>query len=334
MHDQSAFTIFVDPPDSGKRLDLYIASNISDCSRPAATHLIRSGKIRVQGLVRKPGYRVKAGDEICGCIPPPVPVLFEPEPIPIEILHEDDDIILINKQPGLVIHPAPGHHSGTLVNALLYHCPKLDGIGGALRPGIVHRLDKDTSGVLVVAKNDRAHLHLSKQFKTRQVKKEYLALVYGKMELDSGTVSLPIGRHPTDRKKMSTHSRKSRVAETTWQIRERFELASLIKVDLKTGRTHQIRVHCAAIKHPVLGDSVYGPRKAALKNIYEKDLFRSVPRQMLHAWRIVLTHPVTEEKVSFEAPIPSDMQALITALRQPERNVSNSDRAIKSNNYR
>jgi len=316
MHDQSAFTILVEPPDSGKRLDIYIASCISDCSRSVATHLIRKGKIRVQGMVRKPGYRVKAGDEICGCIPPPAPILFKPEPIPIEILHEDDDIIVINKQPGIVVHPAPGHHSGTLVNALLYHCPKLNGIGGALRPGIVHRLDKDTSGVLVAAKNDRAHLHLSRQFKSRRIKKMYLALVYGKMESDSGSVSLPIGRHPVDRKKMSTNSRKSRVAETTWQIRERFELASLIKVDLKTGRTHQIRVHCAAIKHPVMGDKVYGPRKTVKNMTYGINFFGSVPRQMLHAWRLVLTHPVTEEKVSFEAPIPPDMQAVITALRQ------------------
>ena len=315
MHDQSAFTIIVEPPDSGKRLDLYIASCISDCSRSVATNLIRSGKIRVQGMVRKPGYRIKAGDEICGCIPPPTPVLFKPEPIPIDILHEDDDIIVINKQPGLVVHPSPGHHSGTLVNALLYHCPKLNGIGGALRPGIVHRLDKDTSGVMVVAKNDRAHLHLSRQFKSRRVKKEYLALVYGKMESDSGSVSLPIGRHPVDRKKMSTNSRKSRVAETTWQIRERFELASLIEVNLKTGRTHQIRVHCAAIKHPVMGDKVYGPRKTGKNATYVKNLFGSVPRQMLHAWRIVLTHPVTEAMVSFEAAIPSDMQVVITALR-------------------
>jgi len=316
MHDQSAFTILVEPPDSGKRLDLYIASCISDCSRSVAVNLIRTGKIRVQGKVRKPGYRVKAGDEIRGCIPPPTPVLFKPEPIPIDILHEDDDIIVINKQPGLVVHPAPGHHSGTLVNALLYHCPKLKGIGGALRPGIVHRLDKDTSGVLVVAKNDRAHLHLSRQFKSRRVKKEYLALVYGKMESDSGSVSLPIGRHPVDRKKMSINSRKSRVAETTWQIRECFELASLIEVNLKTGRTHQIRVHCAAIKHPVMGDKVYGTRKTGKNAPYGKNLFGSVPRQMLHAWRIVLTHPVTEAIVSFEAPIPSDMQAVITALRQ------------------
>jgi len=316
MHDQSAFTILVEPTDSGKRLDLYIASCISDCSRSVATHLIREGKIRVQGMVRKPGYRIKAGDEICGCIPLPEPILFKPEPIPIEILHEDEDIIVINKQPGIVVHPAPGHHSGTLVNALLYHCPKLKGIGGALRPGIVHRLDKDTSGMLVAAKNDRAHLHLSRQFKSRRVKKIYLALVYGKMESDSGSVSLPIGRHPIDRKKMSTNSRKSRVAETTWQIRERFELASLIEVNLKTGRTHQIRVHSAAIKHPVMGDKVYGSRKTEKNAPYGKNQFGPVPRQMLHAWRLVLTHPVTEEKVSFEAPIPSDMQAVITALRQ------------------
>jgi 23S rRNA pseudouridine1911/1915/1917 synthase len=316
MHDQSAFTILVDSHDSGKRLDLYIASCISDCSRSVATNLIRHGKIRVQGMVRKPGYRIKAGDEICGCIPPPTPVLFKPEPIPIDILHEDDDIIVINKQPGLVVHPAPGHHSGTLVNALLYHCPKLNGIGGALRPGIVHRLDKDTSGVLVAAKNDRAHHHLSRQFKSRRIKKKYLALVYGKMESDSGSVSLPIGRHPVDRKKMSTNSRKSRVAETTWQIRERFEWASLIVVNLKTGRTHQIRVHCAAIKHPVMGDKVYGPRKTGGKKVANgKNLFGMVPRQMLHAWRLVLTHPVTEAMVSFEAPIPSDMQAVMTALR-------------------
>lgn len=316
MQDKNAFTILVEPLDSGKRLDRYIASCISDCSRSIATHLIRNGKIRVQGMVRKPGYRVKAGDEISGCIPPPEPVLYKPESIPIEILHEDDEIIVINKQPALVVHPAPGHHSGTLVNALLHHCPKLNGIGGALRPGIVHRLDKDTSGVLVVAKNDRAHIHLSRQFKSRRVKKEYLALVYGKMESDSGSVSLPIGRHPVDRKKMSTNSRKSRVAETTWQIRERFELASMIEVNLKTGRTHQIRVHCAAIKHPVMGDKVYGPRKRGKNVTYNKNLIESIPRQMLHAWRIGLTHPVTGKMVSFEAPIPSDMQAILKALRQ------------------
>lgn len=316
MHDQSAFKILVEPTDSGKRLDLYIASYISDCSRSVATHLIRSGKIQVEGMVRKPGYRVKAGDKICGYIPPPTAILFKPEPIPINILHEDDDIIVVNKQAGLVVHPAPGHYSGTLVNALLYHCPKLKGIGGALRPGIVHRLDKDTSGVLVVAKNDSAHIYLSKQFKSRRIKKVYLALVYGKMESDSGSISLPIGRHPVDRKKMSTNSRKSRVAETTWQIRERFESASLIEVNLKTGRTHQIRVHSAAVKHAVMGDKVYGPRRRGKHVAHGNHLSGLAPRQMLHAWRIELTHPKTEKAVSFEAPVPADMQAVITALRQ------------------
>jgi len=316
MHDQSAFTILVDIPDSGKRLDLLVASRISDCSRSFATSLIRKGVIRVQGAPKKPGYRVKAGDIISGFIPPPEPVLFKPEPIPIHILYEDDDLIVINKQPGLVVHPAPGHYSGTLVNGLLYHCPGLEGIGGKLRPGIVHRLDKDTSGVLVVAKNAAAHQDLARQFKSRKITKKYLVLVHGKMDSDSGAVSLPIGRHPVDRKKMSTQSRKSRVAETMWQIRERFEQASLIEVDLKTGRTHQIRVHCAAIHHPVIGDSVYGGRKPGKTVAIVKDLFRSVPRQMLHAWRLVFTHPVTEAVVSIEAPMPSDMQAVITALRQ------------------
>jgi 23S rRNA pseudouridine1911/1915/1917 synthase len=316
MHDQSAFTILVEPPDSGKRLDLYIASRISDCSRSVAANLIRNGKIRVQDVVTKPSYRVKTGDEIRGCIPPPAPILFGPEPIPIEILHEDDDIIVINKQSGLVVHPAPGHYSGTLVNALLYHCPGLKGIGGVMRPGIVHRLDKDTSGALVVAKNDKAHVHLSKQFKSRRVKKEYLALVHGKMESGSGAVSLPIGRHPVDRKKMSINSRKSRVAETTWHVREHFESASLIEVNLKTGRTHQIRVHCAAIKHPILGDKVYGPRKRGKHGAHIDNLIGRVPRQMLHAWRIALTHPASNEVASFEAPIPSDMKTVISALRQ------------------
>ena len=314
MHDQSAFTILVEPSDSGKRLDLYIASCISDCSPAVAANLIRSGNIRVKGMIRKPGYRVRAGDEISGHIPPPTPVHFKPEPIPIEVLYEDDDIIVVNKTSGLVVHPAPGNYSGTLVNALLYHCPKLNGIGAELRPGIVHRLDKDTSGVLVVAKNNRAHLHLSNQFKSRRIKKKYLAIVYGKMESDSGAVSLPIGRHPVDRKKMSTNSRKSRVAETTWQIRDRFELASLIEVNLKTGRTHQIRVHCAAIKHPVLGDKVYGPRKTGKNITSGKSPFGPVPRQMLHAWRLEFTHPVTGSMVSFEAPMPPDMQAVISLL--------------------
>jgi 23S rRNA pseudouridine1911/1915/1917 synthase len=311
MQHRDSFTIRVDATDSGKRLDLLVASRIVDCSRSFAATLIRDGKIRIQGVVKKPGYRVKAGEEVRGHIPFPEHVLFKPEPIPIDILHEDGDIIVVNKQPGLVVHPAPGHYSGTLVNALLYHCPMLEGIGGKLRPGIVHRLDKDTSGVLVVAKNSGAHHRLSDQFKRRTIKKKYLALVHGKMKADSGTISLPIGRHPVDRKKMSTHSKKSRNAETTWKVKERFTLATLIDIDLKTGRTHQIRVHCAAINHPVMGDPVYGGRRGRIK----MDHRLSVPRQMLHALRLELTHPSTHTILCFEAPIPSDMLDTITALR-------------------
>jgi 23S rRNA pseudouridine1911/1915/1917 synthase len=316
MHTQSAFTSHVEPADSGKRLDLYIAALIPDCSRSVAATLIRNGEIKVQGMAKKPGYRVRAGDEVHGQIPPPSPIPFKPEPIPIDILFEDNHIIVVNKQPGLVVHPAPGHFSGTLVNGLLYHCPFLEGIGSALRPGIVHRLDKDTSGVLVVAKNNRAHQHLAKLFKSRRIQKKYLALVYGTMESDSGTISMPIGRHPVDRKKMSTKSKKARVAETTWQIKERFEPASLIELDLKTGRTHQIRVHCTAIHHPVVGDSVYGRRDAWKDVTHGQDLFGSIKRQMLHAWRLEFSHPATQRSVCFEAPLAPDMQDVIDALRR------------------
>lgn len=312
MYDQSAFTILVDAPDSGKRLDLLVASRISGCSRSVAASLIRNGKILVQGVEKKPGYRARTGDEICGTIPPPEPVLFKPEPIPIDILYQDDDIIVVNKQPGIVVYPAPGHYSGTLINALLYHCPRLEGVGQELRPGIVHRLDKDTSGTMVIAKNSAAHHSLAEQFKSRKVKKKYLALVYGRIESDSGTVSLPIGRHPVHRKKMSTHSRKSRTAETTWRVRKRFDLATLVELSLKTGRTHQIRVHCAAIKHPVVGDPVYGGRKAGKNAAY--DLFRSVSRQMLHAWRLEFTHPANQKTLSFEAPIPRDIGDILEKL--------------------
>lgn len=315
MHHRNSFAIRVDATDSGKRLDLLVASRIVDCSRSFAATLIRDGNIRVQGELKKPGYRVRAGEEIRGHIPSPKHVLFKPEPIPIDILHEDDDIIVVNKQSGLVVHPAPGHYSGTLVNGLLYHCPNIEGIGGELRPGIVHRLDKDTSGVLVVAKNTGAHHRLSDQFKRRTIKKKYLALVHGKMKADSGTISLPIGRHPVDRKKMSTRSKKNRNAETTWKVKERFIPATLIDIDLKTGRTHQIRVHCAAINHPVMGDPVYGGRRERIKIEISNDHHLSVPRQMLHARRLEFTHPSTHTNLCFEAPIPSDMLDTITALR-------------------
>ena len=199
---------------------------------------------------------------------------------------------------------------------VIHEPPELEGIGGKLRPGIVHRLDKDTSGVLVVAKNAVTHNHLALQFKSRKIKKEYLALVCGEILLDTGTISLPIGRHPVDRKKMSTRSRKSRSAETWWRVRERFKGTTLVEIDLKTGRTHQVRVHCAAINHPIVGDSVYGGRKAWKKIVWEGDRLGTVPRQMLHAWRLGFIHPATESVVSFEAPIPQDLEELITVLRR------------------
>jgi len=307
---KGAFTIFVDKPDAGKRLDVVISSNISGCSRSLAASLARNGKIRVKGTEKKPGYRVSDGDEIRGHIPPPEPVLFKPEPIKLDILFEDNHLIVINKEAGLVVHPAPGHYTGTLVNGLLYHCPDLTGVGGEIRPGIVHRLDKDTSGAIVVAKNDTVHNNLSLQFKSKKIKKKYLALVYGKMESDSGTISLPIGRHPIDRKKMSTISRKGRSAETLWKVRERFQGVTFLELNLKTGRTHQIRVHCATINHPIVGDSVYCSRKAV------KSLIKSAPRQMLHAWRLGFTHPITQKFMSLEAPIPQDMSKVLNELRK------------------
>ena len=319
MGNKGAFTILVEKHDSGKRLDIVIASRLSDCSRSLAATLIREGEILVQRTSSKPGYRVKTGDEIYGHIPHSEPVLFKPEPIQINILYEDECFIVVNKQPGLVVHPGAGHYTGTLVNGLLYHCKGLEGVGDKLRPGIVHRLDKDTSGALVVAKNDVAYHNLSQQFKSRKIKKEYLALVYGEMESESGTVSLPVGRHPVHRKKMSTVSRKGRVAETSWQTEERFHGATLLKVNLKTGRTHQIRVHCAAINHPVIGDSLYGGRKTIARLFKGQDVsncIKTLPRQMLHAWRLQFTHPVTEKNMSFEASIPRDMTELIDALRE------------------
>ena len=316
MHDQSAFTILVEKNNSGKRLDLLVSSRISVCSRSAAARLIRNGKIRVKGTIEKPGYRVRTGDVVYGQVPPPESVSLSPEPIEIEILFEDEYLIVVNKQPGMVVHPASGRYTGTLVNGLLYHYPEIEGIGGESRPGIVHRLDKDTSGAIVVAKKLVAQDNLVHQFKSRKVKKEYLALVYGDMESNSGKIILPIGRHPVHRKKMSTQSQKHRDAETTWRVREHFEGATLLELKLKTGRTHQIRVHCAALNHSVVGDSVYGRRKKRKKVAGKENLLKVVRRQMLHAWRLGFTHPATARPVSFEAPIPQDMKDLINALRQ------------------
>jgi 23S rRNA pseudouridine1911/1915/1917 synthase len=256
-----------------------------------------------------------------------VKVDYSPEFILIEIIYQDDQIVVINKPPGLVVHPAPGHADGTLVNALLHHCPDLGAIGGEVRPGIVHRLDKDTSGTMVIAKNSAAHEELSRQFKAREVEKKYLALVYGTPQSDTGSVRLPIGRHPVDRKRMSTTTRKGRDAETTWQVCERFPGITLLELNLKTGRTHQIRVHCAAIGHPVVGDPVYRPRKlfadsgSLLAEIPPPvvSALKSISRQMLHAWRLSFTHPSEKILLAFESPMPPDMADVIDLLNQTNR---------------
>jgi len=322
MHDNSAFTILIEKSDDGKRFDAVISAHLPECSRSFAAVRIREGDFLLKGNIKKPGYRVKSGEVITGKIPPPETIDYEPEPINLNILFEDKDIIVVNKQPGLVVHPAPGHFTGTLVNGLLYHCPDIEGIGGKIRPGIVHRLDKDTSGAIVVAKNDAAHNHLSDQFKSRETKKEYLALVYGVIKKDSGIIDLPVGRHPTDRKKMSTSSRRGRSAETLWSVKKRFEGATLLKLNIKTGRTHQIRVHCASMHHPVVGDAVYAGKKAGKGLSGSKtvgDLLKSAKRQMLHAFRIQFVHPGNGEKMVLEAPIPDDMALLINSLTRQVR---------------
>jgi 23S rRNA pseudouridine1911/1915/1917 synthase len=296
-----------------------VAAEIDHCSRSFAATLIRQGCITVDGSAKKPGYPVKAAETISGQIAPPTVSNFLPEDIHLQILYEDAELIVVNKAPGMVVHPAPGHSRGTLVNALMHHCPDLAGISGSLRPGIVHRLDKDTSGALVVAKNSRSMHHLAAQFKSRQVKKYYLAMVYGIPHDDSGRVDLPIGRHPVDRKKISVNTRTPRVALTHWRVLEQFTGVCLMELDIRTGRTHQIRVHCKAMGHSIVGDPVYGSR-GEKKRLAEASqaVSRAVlalDRQMLHARQLRFRHPVSGQRMTVEAPMPADMAQLIDLCR-------------------
>lgn len=313
------FILRVESSRAGDRLDSFVASEIDNCSRSFASSLIRKGKIIVDGCKKKPGYTVKTGEEVSGTIVQPETPDFIPEAIPLEILYEDSDLIVVNKMPGMVVHPAPGHPSGTLVNALMHHCPDLKGISGSLRPGIVHRLDKDTSGVLVAAKNSQAMNHLAEQFKSRRISKQYLALVYGVPKESSGTIDLPIGRHPTDRKKMSVVSRTSRKALTHWSIREAFSGACLLELDIRTGRTHQIRVHCLSMGHPVIGDPIYSNR-GALKQlaVVSKQMeiaSKSARRQMLHSRVLRFVHPTRGKWITVKAPLPEDLSRLLREFR-------------------
>lgn len=302
------------------RLDSVVAARLDHCSRSYAARLIRRGYAHVDGSSRKPSYKVKSNEQIECRLPPPEPIELVAEPLPLDVLFEDRHLIVLNKPPGMVVHPAAGHSVGTLVNALLYHCPDLEGIGGQKRPGIVHRLDKDTSGVLVVAKTDRAHHELSRQFKARQIRKHYLALVHGCPQNDSGRIDLPIGRHTKERKKMSTVSASAREALTIWRVKKRFEGVALLEIDLKTGRTHQIRVHCTAMGHPIIGDTVYGRRRRlsrlAKENAPLYAILKNAKRHMLHAKHLGFVHPVTAESLSFDAPLHEDMHAVIEQLKK------------------
>ncbi len=307
------------PEDAGVRLDAYISRQVTDCTRSYAAQLIRKGHVLVDGAAAKPSHRIKTSEQITIEMPPPEPVELAPEPMALDILFEDRHLIVINKPAGLVVHPAAGHPTGTLVNGIFHHCPDLEGIGGEMRPGIVHRLDKDTSGVIVVAKSARVLADLSEQFKSRRVAKQYLALVHGVPDRESGTVDLPIGRHPTDRKKMSTASPRGRQALTLWRVREQFQGAALLEIDLKTGRTHQIRVHCQSMGHPLLGEKVYGSRKIQAHPAKNEgalhEILQGIQRQMLHAFQLRFVHPVSAQALKIQAPVPPDMNFVITALR-------------------
>lgn len=287
------------------RLDKQILETHPDFSRSRIEGLIKSGFVTVNGAVaEKAGMKVSEDDEIVVEIPPPVPAVPEPEDIPLDIVFEDEDMVVIDKAPGMVVHPAPGHFTGTLVNALLYHCPNLSGIGGVARPGIVHRLDQDTSGLIVVAKSQAAMDGLVQAFSShKNIEKTYLAICHGRPRLDAGRIENLIGRHPVDRKRMAIVEKNGKVAITNWRVFDcNRPQSTAVECKIETGRTHQIRVHMASLGCPVIGDKVYG------KSALDKKLDPVPARQMLHAWKLKLWHPVKRVEVAFEAPVPEDMK--------------------------
>ncbi len=308
------FSLLVSNEDRWKRLDQFLAQTGLNLSRSQAKKLIEDGRILLNDHPAKPSVHLKAGDRISGTLPGPKPLLLEPEAIPLTVLYEDSSIIVVDKPPGMVVHPAPGNPSGTLVNALLYHCKDLAGINGILRPGIVHRLDKETSGIMVAAKDDIAYHHLARQFKSRTVEKVYRAIVRGRFGQEEGMIDLAIGRHPTERKRMSTRTKKGRSAVTRWKVIERLNGLTFLEIFPKTGRTHQIRVHLSAIGHPLLGDPLYG-KGASSQDQTIKESLKRLKRQALHAYRLGFTHPLTGERLEFSSPLPDDMNGVLDYLR-------------------
>ena len=322
-------TLVVAEPQAGERLDRVLASGIEALSRSRLKALVLAGQVAIGGrTIRDPGHRVNAGDRIAVAVPPPEPAEPEAEAIPLAIVHEDDDLIIIDKPKGLVVHPAAGNRSGTLVNALIAHCgASLSGIGGVKRPGIVHRLDKDTTGLIVVAKNDRAHQALAAQFadhgRTGPLQRGYLAFVWGVPERPRGTIDKPLGRHPQARDRMAVRA-GGRPAVTHYEMLERYPgtdgkpVASMLNCRLETGRTHQIRVHLAAIGHPLLGDDTYGAgyrTKAALLAEPARQALQGLGRQALHAYLLGLEHPVTGQELVYRSALPPDLDVLRRTLR-------------------
>ena len=306
---------FVTEDESGQRLDACIGAFCEELSRSQAAKLIDDGAVKVNGAPAKKKREVQEGDEIEIDLPELREMTAEPEDIPLDVVYEDSDIIVINKPKGMVVHPAAGNTSGTLVNALLYRCRgSLSGIGGVLRPGIVHRIDKDTSGLLVVAKNDAAHRALAEELKYHGIEREYHALANGGFKTASGTVDLPIGRHPTDRKRMAVlrDCATSKNAVTHYEVEEAFGKVTYLKLRLETGRTHQIRVHMSYLGHPLLGDTVYGGGGTQ----FEKKHQALLSGQALHAKRLTLTHPRTKERMVFECPLPPEFERLLEILRK------------------
>ncbi len=290
---------------TGERLDVFVSRRQPEFTRSRVRRLIDKGLVTVDGgLPGKAGVKVEEGQRVQVTLPPPEPTKLEPEPIPLRIVYEDDDLLVVDKPAGLPVHPSPGHDRHTLVHAVLAHCPDLSGIGGEGRPGIVHRLDKDTSGLIIVAKHDAAHLSLARQLKERRVEKTYLALVEGRVEPPEGVIDAPIGRHPRHRKRMAVVE-GGREARTRYRVVREVDGRSLVEVAPEHGRTHQIRVHLAAIGHPVAGDPVYGRGRGAPP---------CLGRQFLHAQRLAFHHPRTDERVELEAPLPQDLERALAEL--------------------
>lgn len=313
MESSSVFT--VSDEEASKRLDLFLTEKVQGFTRSGIKNLIEKGLVTVNGRAVKAGYALRSNDRVSLELPPPAPLTVKPEDIPIEILYEDKDIIVVNKPAGLPVHPGAGRASGTLVNALVYRTKELSNTGGPLRPGVVHRLDMDTTGVLVVARNDQSHQSLARQFKDHTTVRRYQALAWGTFKDDEGTIDLAIGRDVSHRKKFSARTRKSRVAVTRYRVLKRYPQLTLLELTPETGRTHQLRVHLAAVNHPIVGDQVYGGRVTATalpKAV--ADRVKGIRRQLLHAGVLGIKHPSTGAYTEFSAPPPPDMEGLVKLL--------------------